>query len=233
MDVVSFLARRTRAREHYDLRRSMALQEARGLATTELHRMFGALGITQCRVAGWFGVAPRSIRRWKCGDRRTPRGVDIVLRLLAAGMVTVDQVEQVAFPIPARTNGCAPPVKPPREAAAPLASLAPPARINGAEPESFAPLEEASEHTKTAAIAILALSSNGCRWPIGDPQSANFCFCSNPVITPPYCAGHRAQAYLSLSEARPGFRCSPPAPAASSPLARVNAPGGRLWLAHA
>jgi hypothetical protein len=54
-----------------------------------------------------FGVRPRSVRRWQHGDRRVPRGVGIVLRLLAAGVITVDQVEQAAIPIPVRTNGSA------------------------------------------------------------------------------------------------------------------------------
>ena len=74
--------------------------------------MLGALGIAQHRVAQLFGVGPRSVRRWQYGDRRVPCGVGIVLRLLAAGTVTVAQVEQAAVPIPARTNGSAKPEPP-------------------------------------------------------------------------------------------------------------------------
>jgi hypothetical protein len=89
------------------------------MAPTEFHEALGALGIAQQRVAALFGVAPRSVRRWQHGKRRVPCGVGIVLRLLAAGAVTVDQVEQAAAPLSARTNGGAksepPVVEPPSE----------------------------------------------------------------------------------------------------------------------
>jgi len=130
-----------------------------------------------------------------------------VLRLLAVGAVTVAEVEQAAVPIPARTNG-------------------------GAEPEPLASLEEAPEQSalaraKTAALAdsgltiaekVIALAANACRWPYGDPQRPGFHFCGNSVVREPYCEQHRVAAYVarSLSEARPGFRCSPPAPPAES-----------------
>src|SRR5262249_16169182 len=64
-------------------------------------------------IARWFGVAQRSVRRWRDGSRRTPRGALIVLRLLAAGAVTLDQVEQAAIPAPAQPKPPAPhPVEP-------------------------------------------------------------------------------------------------------------------------
>src|SRR5260370_39415415 len=71
---------------------------------TELHETFNALGITQHRVAQLFGVGPRSVRRWQSGDRRIPRGIVIVLRLMAMGAVTIAQVEQAPSSAPARTN---------------------------------------------------------------------------------------------------------------------------------
>jgi hypothetical protein len=74
-------------------------------AASELCEMLSTLGLAQHRVAQLFAVAPRSVRRWKSGDRHIPCGVNIVLRLLAAGAVTVAQVEQAAVPIPARTWG--------------------------------------------------------------------------------------------------------------------------------
>jgi hypothetical protein len=62
--------------------------------------------------------ATTSVRRWQSGDRRVPCGVGIVLRLLAAGTVTVAQA--AAVPIPARTNGSTKPgpAPPPRRAGA-------------------------------------------------------------------------------------------------------------------
>ena len=71
-------------------------------AAIEFCEMLGALGLAQQHVAELFGVGLRNVRRWRSGDRRIPHGVGIVLRLLAAGTVTVAQVEQAA--VPARAN---------------------------------------------------------------------------------------------------------------------------------
>jgi hypothetical protein len=57
---------------------------------------FGELGIAQYHIARLFNVTPRTIRRWRDGDRRIPHGVGIVLNLVAAGAVTVAQIEQAA-----------------------------------------------------------------------------------------------------------------------------------------
>jgi hypothetical protein len=100
------------------------------MAPTEFHAALGTVGIAQQRVAQLFGVGPRSVRRWQYGDRRVPCGVGIVFRLLADGVVTVEQVERAANPIRARTNGAAEPEPP-----APL-DLRPPSEssTNLAEP---------------------------------------------------------------------------------------------------
>src|SRR5262249_33724237 len=87
------------------LREDLRQRQRPAAAADELRATLDALGITQHRVAQRFGVGPRSVRRWQYGDRRIPRGVGIVFRLLAAGVVTVDQIEQAAIPVPARTNG--------------------------------------------------------------------------------------------------------------------------------
>jgi DNA-binding transcriptional regulator YdaS (Cro superfamily) len=71
------------------------------VATTEFRAALDALGIAQHRAAKLFGVGPRSIRRWRDGARRVPCGVSLVVRLMACGAVTTDQVEQAAV----RTNG--------------------------------------------------------------------------------------------------------------------------------
>jgi hypothetical protein len=143
-------------------------------AATKFGATLAELGLAQCRVAQWFGVSPRAVRRWRRGDRRAGRGVNIVLHLLATRAITVAQIEEAAASIPARDGGYSPPEKPPREAAVPLASLASfpaanrgkllgrrpneraenartesvlsPAPIRGGvEPEPLAPLEEASQ----------------------------------------------------------------------------------------
>ena len=45
--------------------------------------------------------------------------------------------------------------------------------------------------------ALLELSDNTCRWPVGDPRSSRFFFCGAQVVhNEPYCAEHCARAYL-------------------------------------
>ena len=151
------------------------------LATTEFRETLGALGIAQRRVGQLFGVGPRSVRRWQHGDRRVPCGVGIVLRLLAAGVVTIAQVEQATVPVPARTNGGAKPGPP-----APL--LVEPA------PEQSALAPALANSSLTTAEKVCALTPEACRWPYGDPRHPDFHFCGNPVAEKPYCERHRALA---------------------------------------
>jgi len=145
-------------------------------AAVEFRAALDVLGLTQGRIAELFNVSPRHVRRWKSGSRCVPRAVGIVCNLLTAGAVTLEQVEQSAVPAPARTNG--------------------------AEPEPLVPLEETPEQStlacaKTAPLAILALSSNSCRWPIGDPQCSDFRFCGAVTEKGPYCVRHARLAYLA------------------------------------
>jgi len=163
-------------------------QHSRAAAASELCEILGALGITQHRVAQLFGVGPRSVRRWQYGDRRVPCGVGIVLRLLAAGTVTVAQVEQAAVPIPARTNGGAKPGPP-----APL--LVAPAP----EPSALARSEAAAlaDPGLTTAEKVCALTPEVCCWPCGDPGHPDFHFCGSPVAKRPYCEHHHAMAYVA------------------------------------
>jgi GcrA cell cycle regulator len=44
--------------------------------------------------------------------------------------------------------------------------------------------------------SLLELTEDTCRWPIGDPGTAEFFFCGGPAITSlPYCAYHSRVAY--------------------------------------
>jgi len=156
----------------------------RAAAASELCETLSALGLAQHRVAQLFGVGPRTVRRWQHGDRRVPRGVGIVLRLLAAGAVTVAQVEQAAVLVPARTNGSAK-----SEPPAPL--LVEPATLVCAEAATFA------DSDLTTAEKVIALAPEACRWPCGDPGHPDFHFCGDPVAKRPYCERHRALAYMT------------------------------------
>jgi GcrA cell cycle regulator len=108
-----------------------------------------------------------------------------VFRLLAAGTVTVAQVEQAA--VPARAK---------------LASF-----LSDPAPEQLA-LARAkaatlADSSLTTAEKVCALTSNACRWPCGDPEDPDFHFCGDPVVEKPYCDHHRAMAF------RPNRACSP------------------------
>jgi GcrA cell cycle regulator len=51
--------------------------------------------------------------------------------------------------------------------------------------------------------SLLELSDAKCRWPIGDPGSADFFFCGgNPVGELPYCAYHARVAYQPVADRR-------------------------------
>ena len=121
-------------------------------AATEFRAALNGLGLTQHHIARLFTVNPRTVRHWRYGDRRLPRGV--VLRLLATGVVTVEQVEAAAL-VSTRTNG-------------------------GAKGEPPAPLlvepapEQSVDPSRTTAEKIVALAPNACRWPYNDPRHPNF-----------------------------------------------------------
>jgi GcrA cell cycle regulator len=50
---------------------------------------------------------------------------------------------------------------------------------------------------------LLELNEATCRWPIGDPASAEFFFCGGPPLTGlPYCSYHSRVAYQPAAERR-------------------------------
>jgi hypothetical protein len=53
------------------------------------------LNLSQIGAARLFGTDPRTARRWALGERSIPECVAIVLRLLLAGKITVEDVEKV------------------------------------------------------------------------------------------------------------------------------------------
>jgi hypothetical protein len=166
-----------------------------------------------------FNVSPRHIRRWRSGARRLPHGIGIVLRLLAAGMVTVDQIEQVeqaAVPVLARTKNAS--AKP--EPRAPLRTAP------ALEQSALACVETvaSADPGLTSAEKVCALTPEACRWPCGDPEHSDFRFCGRPVAKPPYCKRHDTLAHMTPRiggghGVRVGFavhECQP-APAHGSP----------------
>jgi GcrA cell cycle regulator len=174
------------------------------MAPTEFHEALGTLGLAQQRVAAMFGVGPRSVRRWQYGERRVPCGVGIVFRLLAAGAVTIDQVERAAVH---RINGGPKPFIVESGLEAPKPELPPvplvPASEQSANLAEAAPEQSATDPNLTSTAAkVAALTARACHWPIGDPASPEFRFCGRLVSAPPYWQQHRGQAYLSPAEMR-------------------------------
>ena len=171
----------------------------RAAAATEFARALDMLDVTQLRIARLFGTTPRTIRRWRDGTRRTQRGVDIVLRLLAAGAITVAQVEEAAAdPAPARANGGGAKGEPPAPRHAAPAPKQPALASRRARTATLAD----PSPTTSVVEQVCALTSGTCRWPLGVPGQPGFRFCCSAVITAPYCPRHRAAAYLPRRTSR-------------------------------
>ncbi|MCB9988239.1 MAG: gcrA cell cycle regulator family protein [Rhodospirillales bacterium] len=56
---------------------------------------------------------------------------------------------------------------------------------------------------KTDGVTMAELTPKMCRWPMGDPKSADFRFCGcNSVPSMPYCEEHARMAYQTTSRSR-------------------------------
>jgi len=52
--------------------------------------------------------------------------------------------------------------------------------------------------------SLLELTEGSCRWPVGDPSTADFFFCgAEPFNGKPYCAAHCARAYRTEANVMP------------------------------
>jgi hypothetical protein len=141
----------------------------------EFRAALALLGLPRARIASMLGTTPRNLRRYCDGSRPIPFGIAVLGRLIAAGVLMVEQIEAAG-----RANGSADPG-------------------GGADPSfegAVAPIDLGSTAAKTFAIPFGA-----CHWPAGDPQSRDFDYCGRPVVAAgqPYCARHRA---LSLRPRR-------------------------------
>jgi GcrA cell cycle regulator len=60
---------------------------------------------------------------------------------------------------------------------------------------------ESKKQPEVKVFTLTDLSSQTCRWPIGDPKHEDFRFCGKPVYTgKPYCAEHCATAYVGSNK---------------------------------
>jgi hypothetical protein len=145
------------------------------MGPTEFHEALGSLNLAQQRVAALFDVSSRAVRRWRDGQRKVPCGVNIVVHLLAAGAVTVEQV-------PARKNG-----------GPGLSALL---GVTEAEPEVTEPPVIVERPPELSTDVCRGRPDPGQHWrearrargdvvPIGDPHHSDFHFCCSPVTAPP------------------------------------------------
>jgi hypothetical protein len=51
------------------------------------------LGLSQVGAARLFGADPRTARRWALGERDIPETVAVLLRLMAAGKITAEDID--------------------------------------------------------------------------------------------------------------------------------------------
>ena len=94
------------------------------------------------------------------------------------------------------------------------------------EAEPYVPAYEEVEIPLAERKSLLDLLESSCRWPIGDPQHADFHFCSRTKMSGlPYCEHHARRAFQPVQPRRrdremPGVSVVPQAPLAT-PLAPV------------
>jgi len=164
-------------------------------SAAKFRAMLDVFGLTQQRVARWFNVTPRAVRRWQQGSRRLPIGIIVLVRLLTAGTVSLAEVELAAASISARTNGRAK-----REPPAPLRAEPAPEEQPALAPRRARTAARA-DLDLTTAEKVCALVPETCHWPLNDPRDRDFHFCGAPVVVAPYCPRHALQAHLAP---RPG-----------------------------
>jgi GcrA cell cycle regulator len=130
-----------------------------------------------------------------------------VHRLNLAGRVTAPRSQAPRAPRKATGEGGVHVPRSPSRPSMPTAGAT--ALKSFAQPSStprLAPLPEPKplrlvESSKDGRITILHLSDKTCKWPIGDPQHEDFCFCGHgPREGSPYCEYHARIAYQPAHE---------------------------------
>lgn len=93
---------------------------------------------------------------------------------------------------------------PPR--VAPVARLVRGATALAMQPQTLAEAEperiDSVVVPMSARVTIVELKESMCRWPLGDPTSAEFRYCGSPTHAGPYCAFHGGLAYQPADSRR-------------------------------
>lgn len=64
------------------------------MTANQFRTALARLDLSQVGAAHLVGADPRTARRWALDERSVPTSVAIILRLLAAGKITLDDVER-------------------------------------------------------------------------------------------------------------------------------------------
>ena len=96
----------------------------------------------------------------------------------------------------------APPMSAARRAIIPAGQPLPPQpSANEISPEALAKVNEVEKSARR--ISLMELTERTCKWPIGDPATADFWFCGLPVQPgKPYCEAHVGVAFQPMSSRR-------------------------------
>jgi GcrA cell cycle regulator len=79
--------------------------------------------------------------------------------------------------------------------------LPPQPAANEISPEALASVREVEKRAKK--LTLMELTERTCKWPIGDPATADFWFCGLPSLPgKPYCEAHVGVAFQPMSARR-------------------------------
>jgi len=96
---------------------------------------------------------------------------------------------------PAQTAGSGKPIIPAGQ------PLPPQPSANEIDPEALAKVSEVEK--KARRLSLMELTERTCKWPVGDPATADFWFCGLPVQAgKPYCEAHVGVAFQPMSARR-------------------------------
>ncbi len=176
-----------------------------GQSASQIAKELG--GVTRNAVIG-------KVHRLGLSNRTAAGGAEAEVAPAAAAAPTRAKVaapKPEAEPAPAETVAenvatadadTAPPISPARKAIIPAGQPLPPQpSANEISPEALAKVTEVEKQAKR--IGLMDLTERTCKWPIGDPATADFWFCGLPVQQgKPYCEAHVGVAFQPMSSRR-------------------------------
>jgi DNA-binding transcriptional regulator YiaG len=152
----------------------------RDAAAGEFREALKELDLSTGRFAHALRRAGRTVRHWTAGTRPVPPEVGILVRLARAGAETVAQVEQAATPVRAGNGGGAIVTRGATDAQPEPAVT--PTDSGGAIAGAGEDAERAQRPCRRPRRLkkLCELAAGCCRWPFGDPATADFSFCVAP-----------------------------------------------------